>query len=187
MPVHGRQRRRGRAMPRRPPRACPASRCPRRERRCRGRSRRRFQRKERKERRKDYQRRGAETQRVSLFTNPHCSQIPNATNPHPLASASARETSDWYSVSLGGGADFPLNSERQADCPPPRGGWREAPGGVLRVASTPDTKWALHGILPPAPPGHPPSRRGADHRGFIGKREFSTTTPKTDRIRATSD
>ena len=83
-----------------------------------------------------------------------------------------------YSVSLGGGADFPLNSERQADCPPPSGGWREAPGGVLRIAAPPDAKWALHGILPPAPAGHPPSRRGANHRGFIGQREFSTATPQ---------
>ena len=35
---------------------------------------------------------------------------------------------------------------------------------------------------PPAPRGIPPSEGGADHRGFIGKREFSTATPKTDRI-----
>ena len=42
-----------------------------------------------------------------------------------------------------------------------------------------------HGLCPeysPRPFGAPPSRRGANHRGFIGKREISTT-PKTDRIR----
>ncbi len=76
-----------------------------------------------------------------------------------------------------GGADFPLNSERQADCPPPRGGWRKAPGGVLRVAATPDAKWALHGILPPAPPGHPPLFGGGQTIRVSSESENSAWPP----------
>ncbi len=59
---------------------------------------------------------------------------------------------------------------------------REGGGAKRRGEYFVPTIFALRGILPPAPPGHPPSQRGANHRGFIGKRGFSTALPLKMRI-----